>query len=263
MPPKRKGKAAPKKDVEVQQKEAEVVAETVLDSEPEPEAEVALVVEPPGKKVKSSTKAELSKADQAASQVSEPRRTTRASSAGAPKETVAESLATKEKAAPAPKKAVAAVPALSIGDYVPELGDLETDESTPDAVKSVNIMDVVKESGLVLFFYPKANTGGCTKQAIGFNDNLEKIKVAGYTVFGMSADKPKSQASWKKKYDFKYNLLSDPTYQALKKLGVTKGAKSIARSHIIIAKGGKIEDVRIGISPGNSYTEALKTVKAK
>ena len=74
-----------------------------------------------------------------------------------------------------------------------------------------------------------------------------------------TADKPKSQANWKAKHGFKYNLLCDPSFEVLKQLGVTKGAKGINRSHIIVEKGGKIKDVRVGISPKDSVAEAVKT----
>ncbi|GAQ86478.1 Thioredoxin superfamily protein [Klebsormidium nitens] len=175
-------------------------------------------------------------------------------------------MAPKRKAAAAAKEEAAPTKkgkgGLAIGDDFPNLPELEFDESTPEEKKTVKLSDVLKDHGIILFFYPKANTGGCTKQACGFQDNLSEIEKAGYKVFGMSADKPKSQAGWKAKRGFKYNLLSDPSYEVLKTLGVTKGAKSISRSHIVVEKGGKIKDVRIGISPGDSFAEALKTVTA-
>ena len=57
----------------------------------------------------------------------------------------------------------------------------------------------------------QANTGGCTKQACGFKDNYSEIKKAGFTVFGLSFDKPKSQKNWKTKYELPYHLLTDTT----------------------------------------------------
>jgi peroxiredoxin Q/BCP len=61
----------------------------------------------------------------------------------------------------------------------------------------------------VIFFYPKANTPGCTTQACGFRDNYAVFEEHGYQVFGMSADTPKSQSSWKEKHSLPYSLLSD------------------------------------------------------
>lgn len=73
--------------------------------------------------------------------------------------------------------------------------------------------DLIKDNGIVIFFYPKANTPGCTTQACGFRDNYDELLKAGYKVYGMSADKPKSQANWRKKHNFQYNLLSDPSFE--------------------------------------------------
>lgn len=147
----------------------------------------------------------------------------------------------------------------AVGDECPDFV-LETDESTPDAKKTLALKDIVMDSGAVIFFYPKANTGGCTAQACGFNDNYDKLVSAGYSVYGMSADKPPAQAKWKAKHQFRYPLLSDPTFEVMKKLGIVKGGKKINRSHIVIEKGGKIKDLKIGISPKNSVVEALETV---
>jgi peroxiredoxin Q/BCP len=149
--------------------------------------------------------------------------------------------------------------ALAVGDHLPDFS-VETDASTDDSKVMQSSKDLTEDSGAVIFFYPKANTGGCTKQALGFNENREKLEKAGYKVFGMSADKPKSQLNWKNKYNLTYTLLSDPSWQVLKSLGVTKGEKSIARSHIVVGKGGAIEDLQIGISPGDSFAKAVATV---
>jgi peroxiredoxin Q/BCP len=74
-------------------------------------------------------------------------------------------------------------------------------------------------------------------------DNYDLLKSKGYQVFGISADKPKSQANWRAKYSFPYNLLCDPERGALKALGFTAGDK-ISRSHIIVGKGGAVLDVQ-------------------
>ena len=64
-----------------------------------------------------------------------------------------------------------------------------------------------------IYRYPKANTGGCTKQACSFNENADKLAKAGYQIFGLSADKPKSQANWKQKHNLTFTLLSDPSQE--------------------------------------------------
>lgn len=74
----------------------------------------------------------------------------------------------------------------------------------------------MKDNGIVLFCYPKANTGGCTTQAVGLSEKSAELAAAGFKVYGISADKPKSQANWKKKADITCTLLCDPTYEVRK-----------------------------------------------
>ena len=62
---------------------------------------------------------------------------------------------------------------------------------------------------VVLFFYPRADTPGCTIEACGFRDTFKKIQKAGAVVLGVSRDTPKAQAKFKAKYDLPYPLLAD------------------------------------------------------
>jgi peroxiredoxin len=71
----------------------------------------------------------------------------------------------------------------------------------------------VKDCGIVLFAYPKANTKGCTSQAVGLSEKADELAAAGYRVYGISADKPKSQANWRSKENLAFNLLCDPSYE--------------------------------------------------
>eukprot|EP00775_Hariotina_reticulata_P013659 gene13659-13781_t len=159
------------------------------------------------------------------------------------------STAHKKVDAPAETKKVKA--GLAKGDDLPEF-ELQNDEEV-----TVSSEDLVKDNGIVLFAYPKANTKGCTSQAVGLSEKMEELAAAGYKVYGISADKPKSQANWRKKENLKMNLLCDPSYEVLAKLGFMKGAKGINRSHIVVAKGGKVLDVHYNITPKNSVKDAV------
>lgn len=68
----------------------------------------------------------------------------------------------------------------------------------------------VKDNGIVLFCYPKANTAGCTTQAVGLSEKSDELAEAGFKVYGISADKPKSQSNWKTKANITCTLLCDP-----------------------------------------------------
>ncbi len=93
------------------------------------------------------------------------------------------------------------------------------------------MQELVKDSGVVLFFYPRANTPGCTKQACGFRDEYKKFQDAGYKVFGMSADKPKSQLNWKNKHSLPYSFLCDPEF----KVGAEAGMGSLVTPQLPLA----------------------------
>lgn len=137
---------------------------------------------------------------------------------------------------------------------------------SPTHATNHRVQAVVKESGLLLFSYPKANTSGCTAQARGFSRNAPAIEAAGYKIFGLSADKQQSQANWRAKEDnkFAFNLLCDPTHElALKKLGWSKGGDSVARSHMLVAKGGKILEYESPIKSADSVAQGVKAATGK
>ncbi|KAI8808124.1 thioredoxin-like protein [Cladochytrium replicatum] len=146
--------------------------------------------------------------------------------------------------------------ALAVGDTVPDF-PLINEEN-----QDVKLHDLVKEKGAVIFVYPAANTGGCTKQACDYRDHFTDFEKAGYQVFGMSKDKPTPQSNWKKKHNFQYHLLSDPHFSVQTAFGVASG-KKVSRSHIVIEKGGKILDISKGVKPGDSAGQALETIGGK
>ena len=75
---------------------------------------------------------------------------------------------------------------------------------------------------VVLFFYPKADTPGCTIEACGFRDVFKKIQAAGAVVLGISRDTPKAQKKFKDKYDLPYTLLADVDEAVCKQFDVLK-----------------------------------------
>eukprot|EP01025_Chloroclados_australasicus_P049708 TRINITY_DN5678_c1_g2_i1.p1 TRINITY_DN5678_c1_g2~~TRINITY_DN5678_c1_g2_i1.p1 ORF type:complete len:412 (-),score=81.70 TRINITY_DN5678_c1_g2_i1:238-1473(-) len=148
---------------------------------------------------------------------------------------------------------------VAVGDAFPSV-ELETDESTSDNKKTIDLKAVAEESGLIVFFYPKASTPGCTKQACGFRDNYKDLVNKGYQVFGVSADKPKQQATWKNKQDLPYTLLCDTSFQLMKALGLMKGPRSIKRSHIVVEKGGVISAIEVGVGPQKSVDMVVEKI---
>lgn len=105
---------------------------------------------------------------------------------------------------------------------------------------------------------------GCTVQACGFRDNFQKFTERGYKVFGVSADSCATQLKWKTKNNLPFHLLSDLSKdrRVLNAFGVSKTPASISRSHVVVGKGGVIEDVHYGVSPKESVLLATEFVAA-
>lgn len=136
-------------------------------------------------------------------------------------------------------------------------------ELTSDSGEKVRLSDF-RGQRVVLFFYPKAGTSGCTTQACGFRDNFPTIEAAGATVLGVSPDPPEKLAAWREEENLPYTLLSDPENEVSQMFGAY-GEKSmygrkymgVIRSHFIIDAEGNFEDVQIKVSPKKSIQKAL------
>jgi peroxiredoxin Q/BCP len=93
---------------------------------------------------------------------------------------------------------------------------LQTDED-----KTVSLSDYAGKP-VILFFYPKADTPGCTIEACGFRDTFKKLQAAGAVVLGISRDTPKEQAKFRAKYDLPHTLLADVDEKVCKQFDVLK-----------------------------------------
>ena len=147
---------------------------------------------------------------------------------------------------------------LQVGDLAPDF-ELLTDENKP-----LRLSDL-RGRRVVLFFFPRADTPGCTAQACGFRDRLPVIEAGNATVFGLSPDLPEALAKWRAKEKLPYNLLSDPNHEVADAFGAW-GEKSmygktydgILRGHAIIGVDGRVEDLRVKIKPGESVEGAVE-----
>ena len=111
----------------------------------------------------------------------------------------------------------------------------------------VSLKDYLGKKTLVLYFYPKAMTPGCTVQAQGIRDIESKLKKNKVVVFGISPDTPDKLKKFQEKYDLNFSLLSDPDHKVAEKYGVWgdkkfmgKSYKGILRTTFILTKEGKI-----------------------
>ncbi len=132
---------------------------------------------------------------------------------------------------------------LQKGDKAPNFSAIDQDG------KSHTLADY-KGKKLVIFFYPKADTPGCTAEACDLRDNFERFKSQNYELLGVSADNEKKQAKFRDKYKLPFPLLADEDKSVINAFGVWGPKKfmgrlfdGINRTTFIIDENGIIEDV--------------------
>ena len=132
---------------------------------------------------------------------------------------------------------------LKVGDKVPSF-------NVNDHLGNLQSLEQYKGSKVVVFFYPKANTPGCTAEACDLRDHYAELTEAGYILLGVSADTEKAQKNFVDKFDFPFPLLADTEKEVIKAFGVWglkkfmgKEYDGIHRMTFIIDEKGNIERV--------------------
>lgn len=139
---------------------------------------------------------------------------------------------------------------LKIGDQLPEFELLNQDGHL---VKSSGF----KGKKLVVFFYPKANTPGCTAEACNLNENITHLTQQGFTILGISADPVKNQKKFHQKFGFTYDLLADENHEVCEKFGVWQLKKFMGREFMGIVRTTFIFDENL------NCTEVIEKVETK
>jgi peroxiredoxin Q/BCP len=137
-----------------------------------------------------------------------------------------------------------------------------------DDGRKVSLSDL-RGQKVVLYFYPKDDTPGCTKEACSFRDNCSAIAAAGAKVVGISPDTVQSHDKFKGKYELPFTLLSDPDHCVAEMFGAWGEKKSsgriymgIIRSTFVIDEEGKVVKVFPKVKPENHSQEVLETLAA-
>ncbi len=122
---------------------------------------------------------------------------------------------------------------------------------------------------IVVYFYPKDDTPGCTKEACSFRDSYEDYRKAGVEIIGISPDSEKSHSKFKKKHDLPFVLLSDPEHQVCEAFGVWglkkmygREYEGVFRTTFIIGPDGTIKRVFENVKPSDHSEEVLAEVLA-
>lgn len=129
-----------------------------------------------------------------------------------------------------------------------------------DDGKEVSLYDLQGKK-TILYFYPKDDTPGCTKEACSFRDNINSFKSLNIPVFGVSVDDIDSHKKFKEKYAIPFTLLSDPKKELVTKLGIKSITGSASRVTFILDENGKITKIYPKVSPDRHAEEILNLVK--
>lgn len=151
---------------------------------------------------------------------------------------------------------------LQPGDTAPDF------EAMTDAGKPLKLSDL-RGKNVILYFYPRADTPGCTKEACSFRDNFPRFSTENAVVLGVSTDTVKAQSKFKQKYQLPFTLLADTDKDIHEKYGTWveksmygKKYMGTARSTFIIGPDGKIRKVFENVKP-EQHAEQVLTALAE
>ena len=142
---------------------------------------------------------------------------------------------------------------LKVGDPAPDF-DMLSDQGA--RVK----LSEQRGKRVVLYFYPKDDTPGCTRQACGLRDNYARIESGNAVVFGVSPDDQASHQAFKEKFNLPFPLLVDEGHKVAEAYGVWGEQQRNVRSHFVIDENGKLADVQVQVTPEESVERALASV---
>ena len=153
---------------------------------------------------------------------------------------------------------------------LPQVGDIVEDFTLPDQNGTPVTLSQFAGSPVVLFFYPRADTPGCTIEACGFRDHFAKLKKAGVVVLGISRDSVRAQKKFADKYDLNYPLLADSEMELIKRFDLLrnktmygKPVTGVDRTTFLIGPDRKLVHVFQNVKPEGHAEEVLELLKKK
>jgi peroxiredoxin Q/BCP len=140
-------------------------------------------------------------------------------------------------------------------------------ELTSDSGESVKLSDL-RGKPVVLYFYPKDDTPGCTTQACGIRDVYGELQQAGAVVLGVSPDDERSHVKFKEKYELPFTLLADTDHAVAEEYGVWGEKKYMGRTYMgvnrstfVIDEAGNVKRVMHKVKPDTHADEVLETLR--
>ncbi|NTW50549.1 MAG: thioredoxin-dependent thiol peroxidase [Chlorobiales bacterium] len=151
----------------------------------------------------------------------------------------------------------------SFGEIVLKEGDNAPDFTLPsDDGQIISLSDFKGRNVVVLYFYPKDNTPGCTTEACSFRDSFDAYKATGIVVLGVSTDDVASHKSFRQNHQLNFTLLSDDKKKVSAEYGVLGSFGFAGRVTFLIDKAGKIRKIFKDVSPDGHAAEVLAIAKS-
>ena len=146
-----------------------------------------------------------------------------------------------------------------------QVGDMAPDIMLPDQHgKTVSLKDFAGKK-IILYFYPKDDTPGCTAEACSFRDNYESLLAKGFAIIGVSADDVVSHQKFAAKYQLPFSLVADPERKVIQAYGAWgekvmygKRSEGILRKTFVIDEQGKIIHIIAKVDTANASEQILK-----
>ncbi|MGI9554013.1 MAG: peroxiredoxin [Thermodesulfobacteriota bacterium] len=144
---------------------------------------------------------------------------------------------------------------LKAGDTAPDF------EAETYGGELVRLSDYYKSSVVALYFYPKDNTPGCTKEACSLRDGMKDLSGLGVQVLGVSTDGVKSHENFKNKYDLNFPLISDKSKKIINLYGVKSAFGSAKRQTFLIDRKGVVKHIWTKVNTRQHADEVAEKVK--
>lgn len=144
---------------------------------------------------------------------------------------------------------------LKVGDKAPDI-EAETYDG-----ETIRLGDFKGNSIVALYFYPRDNTGTCTKEACSMRDGMSALRKLGVQVLGVSTDSVKSHEGFRNKHDLNFPLLSDKSKEIIKTYGVESESGSARRVTFLIDKSGVIRHIWAKVKAAEHADEVAEKVK--
>jgi len=145
---------------------------------------------------------------------------------------------------------------------MPRVGDEAPDiEAETYGGKKIKVSDFANKKTVVLYFYPRDNTPGCTKEACSMRDGMKELERLGVQVLGISTDSSKSHEGFRDKYNLNFPLLSDKSKDIIKAYGVESEHGSARRVTFLIDKSGIIRHIWEKVNTSEHAEEVAEKVK--